>query len=79
MVERANVYLLQSKPQWAETFFQRALKADPKNALSELGLARVCKLRKDRGDYMAHLDRAKILDPFNTDIQDEEKKAAAGK
>lgn len=75
MVERANVYLLQSKPQWAETFFQRAQKADPKNALAELGLARVCKLRKDRDSYLAHLDRAKTLDPFNTDIQDEVKKA----
>jgi tetratricopeptide (TPR) repeat protein len=76
MVERANVYLLQSKPQWAETFFQRALKADPKSALAELGLARVCKLRKDKENYQAHLDKAKALDPFNEEIQ---KEAASGK
>jgi tetratricopeptide (TPR) repeat protein len=79
MAERANVYLLQSKPQWAETFFQRALKADPKCAIAELGLARVAKLRKDQSGYQDHLDKAKALDPFNDQIQEEIKKGYAGK
>ena len=39
--------LLQSKVKWAEMFYQRALKADPKYALAELGLARLAKLVKD--------------------------------
>jgi tetratricopeptide (TPR) repeat protein len=75
MVERANMYLLQSKPQWAETFFQRALKADPKSARAELGLARVAKMRKDMAAYSQHLDRARLMDPFDEDIQEEAKKA----
>jgi tetratricopeptide (TPR) repeat protein len=75
MAERANLYLLQSKVQWAETFFQRALKADPKCAAAELGLARVCKIKKDMTCFRDHLDRAKLLDPFDPEIQDEAKKA----
>jgi tetratricopeptide (TPR) repeat protein len=75
MTERANVYLLQSKVQWAETFFQRATKADPKYAPAELGMAMVCKMKKDKDGYNKHLDRAKLLDPFNEEIQEEVKKA----
>ncbi|MBN1128629.1 MAG: tetratricopeptide repeat protein, partial [Chitinispirillaceae bacterium] len=74
MTERANVYLLQSKIQWAETFFQRALKADSKYALAELGMARVCKIKKDNDCYQKRIDRAKLLDPFNEEIQEEAKK-----
>jgi pentatricopeptide repeat protein len=79
MVERANVYLLQSKPKWAETFFQRALKSDPKNALAELGLARIARQNKDSSGFQEHIDRAKALDPFNDLIQDEAKKGISGK
>ena len=75
MAERANLYLLQSKPQWAETFFQRALKADPKYARAELGLARVAKVRKDTQAYLSHLDKARLLDPFDEEIQEEARKA----
>ncbi|MBN2036193.1 MAG: tetratricopeptide repeat protein [Chitinispirillaceae bacterium] len=75
MAERAHVYLLQSKIQWAETFFQRALKADPKNARAEFGMALVCKVKKEMACYRDHLDRAKILDPFDQDILEEAKKA----
>lgn len=75
MTERANIYLMQSKPQWAETFYQRALKADPKYARAELGLARVAKMRKDNAGYLQHLDKARLLDPFDDDIQEEAKKA----
>ncbi|MBN2189480.1 MAG: tetratricopeptide repeat protein [Chitinispirillaceae bacterium] len=75
MVERANMYLLQSKPQWAETFFQRALKADAKSARAELGLAKVAKMRKDMAGYSQHLDRARLMDPFDEEIQEEAKRA----
>ena len=60
--------------QWAETFYLRALKADPKYALAELGLARVCKTKKDMSCYREHLDRAKLLDPFDREIQAEAKR-----
>jgi tetratricopeptide (TPR) repeat protein len=75
MTGRADVYLLQSKVQWAETFYLRALKADPKYALAELGLARVCKAKRDMSCFREHLDRAKLLDPFDREIQAEAKKA----
>jgi tetratricopeptide (TPR) repeat protein len=68
LCERADTYLLMSKPQWAETFYRRALKADPQYALAELGLARVSKLRKDTQTYKVHLERAKSLDPDNPEI-----------
>jgi tetratricopeptide (TPR) repeat protein len=73
LCERANVYLLQSKVKWAETFYQRALKADPKYALAELGLARLAKVVKDQQAYQDHMQKALALDPTNKEILDEQK------
>ena len=74
--ERADVYLLQSKVKWAETFYQRALKADPKYALAELGLAHLALVVKDTQAYQDHLQKALALDPTNKEILDESRKAA---
>ncbi len=71
---RADVYLLQSKVKWAETFYQRALKADPKYALAELGLAHLAKVVKDTQAYQDHLQKALALDPSNKEILDEAQK-----
>ncbi|MGA2506178.1 MAG: tetratricopeptide repeat protein [Chitinispirillaceae bacterium] len=71
MVERANVYLIQAKFQWAKTFYERALKVDPKLAMAHLGLARVAKASKDTAVVQAELDKAKELDPDNKEILDE--------
>jgi tetratricopeptide (TPR) repeat protein len=71
MVERANVYYVQGKYQWAKTFYERALKVDNKLALAYLGLARVAKAAKDIATYQSNLDRAKRLDPNNKEILDE--------
>jgi len=73
--ERAEVYMLQDKPQWAQKFYERALRADPNHALSELGLAKIAKLRNDRAAYIMHLTKAYQLDPNNKDIQDEYKRS----
>lgn len=72
---RAETHFLQSKPQWAETFYKRALRADPKFALAELGLAKIAKLRKDTAGYKEHLEAARKLDPDNEQIQEEIKKS----
>jgi tetratricopeptide (TPR) repeat protein len=68
MVERANVYLIQGKYQWAKTFFERALKVDKKIAAAHLGLARVAKAAKDYALAQMELDKAKALDPGNKEI-----------
>ena len=71
MVERANVYLLQAKFPWAKTFYERAIKVDPKLALAHLGLAKVAKASKDMATYQTELNKAKALDPEDKDVQDE--------
>jgi len=80
LYEKAELYRLYGKeleksPKWAETFYERALKADPKFALAELGLARLYKLWKKDDLYHMHLDNAKAIDPKNQEIQDESKNA----
>jgi tetratricopeptide (TPR) repeat protein len=71
LYERANVYLLQGKHQWAKTFYDRALKADPKSGLVYLGLARLAKEKKDYATYQSMLEKARRLDPQNREIQAE--------
>lgn len=71
LCERANIYLLQGKNQWAQTFFDRALKADPKNPMVYLGLARLAKAKKDFATYTDYIEKARKLDPQNREIQAE--------
>lgn len=68
---RANVYLIQGKTQWAQTFYDRALKADPNNAMVYLGLARLAKEKKDYASYTNYIEKARKLDPQNREIQAE--------
>lgn len=74
MLERAETHLLQSKPQWAETFFKRALKADPDCAMAEFGLAKIAKAFKDSQKYKKHLENAAKLAPDNELILEEIKR-----
>lgn len=71
LCERANVYMLQGKTQWAQTFYDRALKANPKYALTYLGLARIAKKEKNYAVYQDYLEKARKLEPHNKEIQDE--------
>jgi tetratricopeptide (TPR) repeat protein len=73
--ERAETYVLTSKPTWAETFYNRALRADPKFALAELGLAKLYKARKQMDLYKEHLEAAQRLAPDNDLVIEEVKKA----
>ncbi len=75
MLERAETHLEQSKPQWAETFYKRALRADPTLGRAELGLAKIAKLRKDMSAYYEHLENARRLSPDDEAILEELKKA----
>jgi tetratricopeptide (TPR) repeat protein len=71
MVERANVYMIQVKFQWAKTFYERALKVDPKIAAAHLGLGRVAKASKDFATAQMEFDKAKAIEPDNKEILDE--------
>lgn len=71
LCERANVYMIQGKYEWAKTFYTRTLKANPKNAIAHLGLARIAKNAKDYTGYTDHLEKARKLDPNNKEILDE--------
>ncbi len=75
LYERAETYMRQDKIQWAERFYDRALRANPKYALAELGKAMLAKARKDDASYKQHLRKAKQLDPNDQRIKDECKKA----
>ncbi|HUI93810.1 MAG TPA: tetratricopeptide repeat protein [Chitinivibrionales bacterium] len=75
LYERADVHLQQNKPQWAKTFFERALRADPNYALGYLGLARLAKMQKNNALYLQNLDKAIQLDPNNAEIKEEAKNA----
>jgi tetratricopeptide (TPR) repeat protein len=69
--ERAETYMLAAKPTWAETFYNRALRADPKFALAELGLAKLYKGRNQMDKYKEHLEAAQKLAPDNDLVMEE--------
>jgi tetratricopeptide (TPR) repeat protein len=73
--ERAEVYMIQDKVQWAQKFYERALRADPKFALAELGLAKIAKMRKSDDQYLKHVENAYELDPDNPLIKKEYRQA----
>ena len=69
--ERGEIYRKQANYERAEAFFRKALQANPKYALAELGLARVAKAQNKTADYQDHLKRAKALDPDNKEVLSE--------
>ncbi|MFW5774733.1 MAG: tetratricopeptide repeat protein [Chitinivibrionales bacterium] len=71
LTARADVYLKQKDIIRAKSYYEKALQADGKFAMAELGLARVAKLKKDIASYQKHLNRAKTLDPKNSMILSE--------
>ncbi|MBN1575136.1 MAG: tetratricopeptide repeat protein [Chitinispirillaceae bacterium] len=71
ILERAETHMEQSKPQWAESFYKRALRADPSLGRAELGLAKIAKLRKDIAGYQEHLENARRLSPDDEAIREE--------
>jgi len=77
LFERAETHLQQSKLPWAETFYSRALRADPKMALAQLGLAKVAKMRKNMTEYKKYLELARQMEPQNPLILQELKDSGA--
>lgn len=71
LFERAETHLENGQPYWAELFYQRTLKVNPRHAHAELGLARVAKLRRNRSAYMLHVNRARNLAQEDPAIEQE--------
>jgi len=71
LYERAETHRLMSKPQWANTFYKRALRSDSQYARAELGLAMLAKEAKNRAQYLEHLEKAYTLDPDDKEIRAE--------
>ena len=66
--ERGEIYRKQANFERAESFYRKALQANSKYALAELGLARLSKAQNKTAEYQDHLNRAKALDPDNKEI-----------
>ena len=73
--ERAETYMQASKPTWAETFYKRALRADPQYGLAELGLAKLSKRQGKMDEYKQHLEAAQKLSPDDDQVIEEVRKA----
>jgi tetratricopeptide (TPR) repeat protein len=71
LVERGDTYLLQQNPGRADQYFDKAMKADPKNGLAVYGKALCAKAQKNMTLYKELINKAKILDPKNSRIQEE--------
>jgi tetratricopeptide (TPR) repeat protein len=71
--ERGEIYRKQNQLDRALTFYQKALQADSKYGLAELGIARISKAQNKNAEYTSHLNKAKALDPENKEIAAEAK------
>ncbi len=68
---RADCHLEQNKPLWANDFYQKALRADPKCYKAYLGLARLAKVRKDNAGYADNVKKAFAIAPDDPDVKAE--------
>lgn len=72
--ERGNIYFIQGDVARAKTFYNKAIKSNPKNALAYLGLSKVAKNNKNTANHAKYLKKANALDPDNKEIKAEMKK-----
>ncbi|MDG5815121.1 tetratricopeptide repeat protein [Chitinispirillales bacterium ANBcel5] len=75
LYERAETYIEMSRFTWAETFYNRALRADPQFAVAKVGLARLAKVRRNEELYLQLLQEARELDPDDPEVLEELRKA----
>jgi tetratricopeptide (TPR) repeat protein len=71
LYERAEAHLENSQPMWAEAFYNRALRLNPKYARAELGLAKVAKQRHDAAGYARHVNAAYKMAPADSLVKQE--------
>jgi tetratricopeptide (TPR) repeat protein len=78
LYEAAETFMQLRRPPRAETFYRRALRANPNFALAELGLALLFKSRGNMELYRQHLQNAQRLAPENDRVMAEVRAAAGG-
>jgi tetratricopeptide (TPR) repeat protein len=77
LYERAEAHRQQGKAMWAEKYYRDILKADPKFARAEIGLAEIAKERDKPDEYRKHIMQAYKLDPNDSLVLVEYQKAMA--
>lgn len=69
MCKRGEVHLLQEKVKWAQMYFKRALKADPRMPFAQIGLAKVAKLYKRTQEFNERLEKARSMAPTDPAVR----------
>jgi tetratricopeptide (TPR) repeat protein len=77
LYERAEAYRQQGKVMWAEKYYRDALKANPKFARAEIGLAEIAKARDKPDDYRKHVMLAYKLNPVDSVVVEKYQEAMA--
>ena len=70
LYERAEAHRQQGKVMWAEKYYGDVLKANPKFAPAELGLAEIAAAREKPLEYRKHILRAYKLNPRDSLVQE---------
>jgi tetratricopeptide (TPR) repeat protein len=70
LYERAEAHRQQGKVMWAEKYYRDALKADPKFARAEIGLAEIANDRAKPDDYRKHIMQAYKLNPNDSLVRE---------
>lgn len=73
--KRADIYMLKKDVELAKEYYLKAIKINPKYALSYYGLAIIFKMNGDTKQYMENISKAVFLDSTNSVITEEVKKA----
>ncbi len=76
LYQRGETHLELQRPRWADTFFNRAIRADPDYVPAYIGLARYYKSRNDDKKYREFLKKAGEIDPGNEALVEELSNAA---
>lgn len=71
LIGRAVVYTKMGKMDNAKTYYEKAIKLNPKSLKAQLGLVMLYKIMGDRDAYMEHLLKAKEINPNHHSVQKE--------
>jgi tetratricopeptide (TPR) repeat protein len=73
--KRADIYVLKKDAETAKEFYLKAIKVDPKYAMSYYGLGMIYKFSGDNKQYVENISKAVALDSTNSVISEELKRA----